>query len=90
MDQFSLPQHLRDLAQLIGRHGAGHYIVALVFGFRAGDLTLKMIGPIEGHEAGAGIKLGQPLTNREDILQYLKKRVQVLYAGVLAEALQKK
>jgi hypothetical protein len=90
MDQFSLPQHLRDLAQLIGRHEAGHYIVALALGFRPGDLKLKIIGPIEGHEAGAGIKLGQPLTNREDILQYLKKRVQVLYAGVLAQSLEQK
>jgi len=83
-----LPDHLRQLAKLVGRHEAAHYVVGRVLGFKTGDCTLMIIGPINGHSGGAEIELAQEVTSLEQIITYLERRVQVLYAGALGQALE--
>lgn len=69
------------------KHEAGHYIVGRALGFDFGALTIKFTDLDGGHEAGAAIYLAQPVLDTAGIMDYLERRVQVLYAGVLAESL---
>jgi hypothetical protein len=80
--------HLKDIAMRVGRHEAGHYVVARALGFKAGDCFLNIIGPFDEHTGGSKIELYSPLRTKSEILSYLEKRVQVLYAGALAQSLE--
>lgn len=73
-------------ARKIGRHEAGHYVIARVLGFTTGDITI-LLGPGQTHKGGAAITLVEPLRNVSDITLYLERRIQVLYAGALAESM---
>src|SRR6202035_2113306 len=63
------------------RHECGHLVVAKCLRFETGLIRL------EEHQAGAEIDLHLSLRNIEEIEEYVERRVQVLYAGVLAESL---
>ncbi|MCR4313473.1 MAG: hypothetical protein NUV58_04450 [Candidatus Roizmanbacteria bacterium] len=73
----------------IGQHEVGHYIVARILGFQAGDISLTITDLVGGHIAGSEIELAMGLTTVESIIDYLENRVIVLYAGALAESLTK-
>ncbi|MDQ6967107.1 MAG: hypothetical protein Q9M14_00310 [Mariprofundaceae bacterium] len=85
----ALPSHLRSIAKLVSRHEIGHLIVARVLGFKTGDITITVIGPIDGYKGGSEITLSQPLSSVDEVLKYSKNRVQTLFAGALAESLDK-
>ena len=65
----------------------GHYVVARLLGFRTSDVSLEIIGPINGHRGEAAVILGEPMRTLEEVGCYLRRRIQVLYAGALAETL---
>lgn len=73
----------------ICNHEAGHYIVARELSFKTDGLMI-LIESMGGHSGYAAI---QPWTseiyNIEDSIHYLKRRIQVLYAGAIAESTEK-
>jgi hypothetical protein len=74
-------------AHRIGRHEAGHYVAARVLGFNAGAITLEL-RPAKQHQGGAAITLAVPVKSVDDVVSYLERRIQVLYAGALAETME--
>ena len=73
----------------IGQHEAGHHMTARRLGFKTGEITLTVTDDRGGHEAGAVILPASSLYGVENILSYLNNRVIVLYAGALAESLER-
>lgn len=82
-----LPDHLRQLAQRVAQHEMGHYVVARALGFQTGEVSVEVIGPLLGHNAGSTITVPQNLATFDDLRTYLQRRILVLYAGGLAETL---
>lgn len=78
--------HRRDICR-IGQHEAGHYIVARVLGFRTGSISLTITDLSGGHRAGSEIIPACALSGDESIVDYLERRVIVLYSGALAESI---
>lgn len=81
------PSYRRDTVLRVAKHEAGHYIVARVLGFKTGEISLTMLDMNGGHSASSVIVLAQPLACDPSIMDYLERRVSVLYAGSIAEAL---
>ena len=73
--------------KLICNHEAGHYIVGRELSFKTHGITI-VVQPFQGHSATAVI---EPWTPSIDDLQklriYLERRIQVLFAGAIAEAM---
>lgn len=87
----NLPVHLTNEAQKLARHEIGHWIISRRLGFGAGDVTAKLtfgmgVPPV-GRDGGSEITLRQDLTSIEETKAYLERRIQVCWAGVVAEAL---
>src|SRR5271156_3522275 len=66
------------------RHECGHLVVARSLGFPTGGIHLSAA------EAGASIDLLLSLKTMDEVLEFIERRVQVLYAGSLAESLVRK
>ncbi|QDF37472.1 hypothetical protein FJN17_07760 [Bradyrhizobium symbiodeficiens] len=64
------------------RHEAGHLVIGKLLGFETGEIAL------DDQEARAGISLTPNLPDVPAAVGYVKRRVTVLYAGVLAECLR--
>lgn len=79
--------HHEEIARKVARHEMGHYVVATVLGFRTGDVTLRLIG-MDGHHGGTAVTLARSLRTLEDVGDHLERRVQILYAGAIAETLK--
>ena len=75
-----LPSRARARLDIL-RHEAGHLVVAKLLGFETGFIQFGI------YDAGAEITLAAHFTELPAIVAYIKRRVTVLYAGVLAEAL---
>lgn len=87
----SLVEERQVAVQRIGQHEAGHWMVARSLGFDVGPLELRLTGrgnelPV-AHKASSTIHLRRNLQSVGDIATYLRDRIQVLYAGALAQAL---
>jgi hypothetical protein len=82
----SIQQHHKERARTLAQHEMGHYVLARVMGFGTGEVTLELIGD-NGHKGGSAIFLDQPTNDIEALANYLKRRIIVLFAGVLAETL---
>ncbi len=83
----TLPDHLRRLAGRVAQHEMGHYVVARALGFRTGDVSIEILGPIDGHRGTAALTLPEPIGSIDELCTYLERRVIVLYAGGTAETL---
>lgn len=79
---------LYPIALGVAKHEAGHYIVSRVHGFPAGSIELTIFDVRGEHSGKFDLRLNQPLRSVADIRSYLCARIQILYAGVLAQALQ--
>lgn len=73
----------------IAKHELGHYIVARVLGFRTGSISITIFDFNGGHAGNSVIVPSQPLKCDESIMDYLERRVTVLYAGSLGQTLTK-
>jgi hypothetical protein len=63
------------------RHECGHILVARALGFNSSDLTMS-------HEQfGAGIDLYPSLSTTAEAIDFLRRRLQILHAGVQAQSL---
>jgi hypothetical protein len=85
----SVDLELKRRATPVAKHECGHYFVGRALGFNTRFCAVT-INPGRGHLGETEIILPAALRNIPDTLSYLERRVQVLYAGGLAEALNKK
>jgi hypothetical protein len=81
------PMHLRDCAIKVAQHEMGHYVVARLLGFKTGDVAIVFTDFHGSHTGKTEISLHEPIRTVDDAKEYLKRRVQVLYAGALSEGL---
>lgn len=69
----------------ICNHEAGHYIIAREFGFITNGISIEM--RINGY---SGVTILEPRTsginNFTELENYLRRRIKVLYAGVISES----
>ena len=72
----------------VARHEFGHYAVARSFGFATTDVVLAGKARQVGPAGTAGLKLLQPLRSTPEVVGYCESRIKILFAGVLAEALE--
>jgi hypothetical protein len=79
-----LPTQTASDMRSVLRHECGHLIAARKLGFGTGEITVE---PTRG---GAGIDLFPSLPDTTSAIDYLRKRVKVLFAGAAAEALDNK
>lgn len=82
MPPFSMLDRQRTLK--VARHECGHYISARALGFEPGKLAITMLHPY-GHRGESEQALHRKLETKEQILDFLERRAQVLCAGVIAE-----
>lgn len=87
MKNLSFPASMQHIALRVGRHEAGHYVVARALGFRVGGLSIKFIDYTGAYCAGSEVNLATNLQTIPEISEYLRRRVKVLYVGVLSEAM---
>lgn len=78
---------LKKVAQDVGRHESGHFVVAKVLGFKTGCIGMIITDIQGGHKGEAEIELASKLDDIESVEKYLKDRIIVLYAGALSESL---
>jgi hypothetical protein len=80
----------RGAAIRVAKHELGHLVAARACGFKTGECTVKLQfnGGMVGHHGTSEIILIEPLTTPELLNKYLKRRIVVLFAGVLAESLK--
>jgi hypothetical protein len=83
----AMPERLRPIVRRVAMHEAGHYVVGRTHGFEVGDCTATILDMNGGHRGGSETKLARTLESLEQVGIYLQQRVQVLYAGALAESL---
>ena len=84
---FSQYPSLLRITQDIGRHEAGHYIIGRCLGFKMDYITIELLDFMGAHNGEASVILPQPIATLDTLLTYAENRVQMLYAGSLAEAL---
>jgi len=77
----------RQRAMPIAQHEVGHFVAGRVLRFRTVGITVEML-PNGGHRGGAEVLLAEPLKTTDEINDYLRRRVQELYAGALAQTLR--
>ena len=77
----------RDYFRKIAQHEMGHYVASRRLGFNTGDVSVQVTGINMGHSGEAVILPYEPLRSLGEIEQYLRRRIIVLFAGVLSETL---
>lgn len=83
-----LQKSAREEVLRVARHEAGHLIAAKVLGFATNGIGLTILSTTGRHHKGsATIELGENNQGTVKTLEYLRRRVQVLFAGALGEAL---
>jgi hypothetical protein len=63
------------------RHEFGHLVVAKLLGFKTGEVSVSPL------KAGCGVILQPSLPTLDEVVPYLEKRIQILFAGVAAQSL---
>ena len=85
MGVFDLSQ-IREFAMPVAQHEMGHFVAATVLGFSTGDVEIVMYG-FSSHRGGAAINLGHGFNSLQELEKYIIARIQVLYAGCVAQSL---
>lgn len=80
------PDHLMPSAVNLARHEMGHWVIARRLGFVPCSVT-ALIHLNGGRDGGSEIILSENINSIEEIILYLERRIQVCWAGVVAEAL---
>jgi hypothetical protein len=89
MKDLPLPNHIKLAARYAGLHEAGHFVVSRALGFKTGDIALTIVTSEGGYEGGAETILTVPSVTCEEVMSYLERRVQILFAGALAQSLRR-
>lgn len=78
---------MRAIAARLGQHEAAHYVAARVLGFQAGDIKVQLSDLYGARQGASALTPSEPLRSIPEIISFLRRRIQVLYAGVLGESL---
>lgn len=78
---------LMRIIQDICRHEAGHYVIGRCLGFKLDYITIELLNVVGAHNGEAAVTLPQPIATLDTLRIYAENRVQMLYAGSLAQAL---
>lgn len=86
-----LQPHLANEAFKLALHESGHWVASRQLGFASGDLTARLLSHRfpPGREGAASINLVEDLHSIDGTVAYLERRIQVCWAGVLAETLDR-
>lgn len=79
-----VPEDIRFVALSLLQHEYGHYFSARALGFQTGSVTLRMF-LAGGHVGTSEVFLDMPLTGIGAILDYLERRIVMLFSGVVAQ-----
>jgi hypothetical protein len=74
----------RALITAVFRHECAHLIVARSLGFVTGEITLS------ADRGGSGVDALPSVSSFDEIARFLEARIKVLYAGAIAQALEKR
>jgi hypothetical protein len=85
--QLISPEYRSTTCMRIGQHEAGHYIAARLSGFKPGAISVTITDLYDGHNASSEAITACALSDKQSIIDFLNRRVIVLYSGVLAESL---
>lgn len=77
-------QHIASISR-IARHEIAHHVAATAMGFSTSKVTLKFSET--GHHGQSHINLHETCSTLEEVVQYAKRRMIVLMAGSIGEAL---
>jgi hypothetical protein len=81
-----IQQHDLIRIRKVCNHEAGHYILAREMKFNTHGISAMFSFPL-GHSGSSGCEPWTPsIQSTNDVENYLERRVQVLYAGVIAES----
>jgi hypothetical protein len=83
----SVPGNLRGVALRAAQHEAGHFIVGRVRGFEVRDCTATLLDGRGRISGGSQIIWARSLGSTDAVIHYLETRIEILYAGSLAESL---
>jgi hypothetical protein len=87
-DASTFPIHFDPEVDKVARHEIGHWVAARRLGFGAGDVTAKIMAyPKFGRQGTSEIMLRCELLSIDDVIDYLERRIQICWAGAIAEAL---
>jgi hypothetical protein len=79
----------RDRILLVCMHEAGHYILTKEMGFETTGISVKF-ERYGGHIGNSGFKNWNPyMDSLLKMKEFLEKRIKILYAGVIAECIDK-
>lgn len=81
----SVPEKLNQLVSQKCRHEYGHYIAARVLGFRTGNVTFRLTSENGDHVGTSEVMVQMPLIETTALIDYIERRVVVLFSGVMAE-----
>lgn len=84
--KIEMTDDLRELARQKLRHEYGHLIAARILGFQTGEVVLKLFPENGEHAAWAELFVATPLRTLSEIVDFLERRIVVLFAGAMAEA----
>lgn len=84
--KLEMTDSLRALARQKLRHEYGHLIAARISGFQTGEVGLKLFPENGEHVAWAELFIATPLRTLSEIVDFLERRIVVLFAGAMAEA----
>jgi len=76
---------LKKIVPNFTHHEAGHCIIAKKLGFKTEGLTLLLEDTYGAHIGKAMIKLFEPCSTIDELIDYLNRRIIVLFSGVIAE-----
>jgi hypothetical protein len=71
----------------LARHEIGHYVIARVLGFETGSIKLKVLDFHGAHNGHSSSEPRRSLYSVDDVIKYSEDRIQVLFAGALAQSL---
>lgn len=86
-EKFVISPRQREVVDKIAIHEAGHFVAAKKLGFEVGETTMCLIDIYDTYECSVLMETSQRLPDISDIDQFLEKRVQVLFAGPMAQSL---
>ena len=81
----SIPEQLNAFVSQKCRHEYGHYIAARVLGFRTGNVTFRLTSENGDHVGTSEVMVHMPLIETAALIDYLERRVVVLFSGGMAE-----
>lgn len=88
-EKFVISPRQREVIDKIGLHEAGHFVVAKKLGVEVGETTMCLIDICNDYDCSVSMNTAQRLPEVSEIDQFLEKRIQVLFAGSMAQSLVK-